>query len=111
MATTLNIAALSRRTGIAPDTLRKWEQRYGILRPERTSGGQRRYSERDVVRVEWLRDRLDEGYRIGEAAHILGGADTPPAARAEELPDLLLAALEENDSGRVTSLIDQTFAL
>ena len=28
-AALLNIAALSRRTGVAPDTLRKWEQRYG----------------------------------------------------------------------------------
>ena len=47
----LNIAALSRRTGVAPDTLRKWEQRYGVLRPSRTPGGQRRYSEDDVSRV------------------------------------------------------------
>ena len=54
----LNIAALSRRTGIAPDTLRKWELRYGVLRPVRTAGGQRRYSELDVQRVEWLRDRI-----------------------------------------------------
>ena len=44
-AALLNIAALSRRTGVAPDTLRKWEQRYGVLRPVRTAGGQRRYSE------------------------------------------------------------------
>jgi DNA-binding transcriptional MerR regulator len=111
LATTLNIAALSRRTGIAPDTLRKWEQRYGILKPSRTSGGQRRYTERDVARVEWLRDRLDEGYRIGEAAQILGGADTEPATHAADLPDLLLAALKKNDSSRVSSLLDQTFAL
>ena len=41
----LNIAALSRRTGVAADTLRKWEQRYGVLRPERTAGGQRRYTD------------------------------------------------------------------
>ena len=72
MSAGLNIAALARRTGIAPDTLRKWEQRYQILQPDRTSGGQRRYSERDVARVEWLRERLDEGYRIGEAATLLG---------------------------------------
>ena len=48
----LNIAAISRRTGIAPDTLRKWELRYGVLRPVRTAGGQRRYDETDVQRVE-----------------------------------------------------------
>ena len=72
----LNIAALSRRTGVAPDTLRKWEQRYGVLNPSRTDGGQRRYSELDVARVEWLLARLDEGYRIGEAAALLGDGPT-----------------------------------
>jgi DNA-binding transcriptional MerR regulator len=65
MTAGLNIAALAQRTGVPPDTLRKWEQRYRILQPDRTAGGQRRYSERDVARVEWLRERLDEGYRIG----------------------------------------------
>ena len=65
MAAGLNIAALAHRTGVAAETLRKWEQRYQILQPSRTAGGQRRYSERDVARVEWLRERLGEGYRIG----------------------------------------------
>jgi len=64
----LNIAAVARRTGVAPDTLRKWERRYGVLHPRRTSGGQRRYDDLDVSRVEWLRDRLTEGIRIGAAA-------------------------------------------
>ncbi len=51
MSAGLNIAALAQRTGVPPDTLRKWEQRYQILQPDRTAGGQRRYSERDVARV------------------------------------------------------------
>src|SRR3954454_22999781 len=91
MTTGLNIAALARRTGVAPDTLRKWEQRYEILQPDRTAGGQRRYSERDVARVEWLRDRLDEGYRIGVAASLLG---TIGAAPGREAPDHLHAMLD-----------------
>jgi DNA-binding transcriptional MerR regulator/methylmalonyl-CoA mutase cobalamin-binding subunit len=111
MASSLNIAAIARRTGVAPDTLRKWEQRYGVLRPDRTPGGQRRYSERDVARVEWLRDRLREGYRIGEAARILGGGDAQPAAQPEELPELILAALAANDADRLDSLLDQTFGV
>jgi hypothetical protein len=72
MGASLNIAALSKRTGIPVDTIRKWEQRYGVLHPERTTGGQRRYTERDVARLTWLIDRLQEGYRIGEAATLLG---------------------------------------
>src|SRR5204862_6906097 len=45
VAARLNIAALARRTGVPADTIRKWEQRYGVLQPERTTGGQQRYSE------------------------------------------------------------------
>ena len=74
----MNIAALSRRTGVAPDTLRKWEQRYGVLKPSRTEGGQRRYSELDVARVEWLVARLADGYRISRAAALLGDGASPP---------------------------------
>jgi methanogenic corrinoid protein MtbC1 len=105
----LNIAALSRRTGVAPDTLRKWEQRYGVLRPRRTSGGQRRYDESDVARVEWLRARLDEGWRIGEAAALLGGgaAAQTPAGLRTALMDAIAAA----DGEAIGTLLDQAFSL
>jgi DNA-binding transcriptional MerR regulator len=107
----LNIAALAQRTGVAPDTLRKWEQRYGILQPERTPGGQRRYSERDVARVEWLRARLTEGYRIGEAALLLGKADRPAARTPSEHVDAILAAATDGDVGEIGVRLDQAFAL
>jgi MerR family transcriptional regulator, light-induced transcriptional regulator len=107
----LNIAALSQRTGVAADTLRKWEQRYGILRPERTAGGQRRYSERDVARVEWLLARLTEGYRIGEAALLLGRSETPAGRTSAEQVATLLEAAERGDAGEVGLGLDQAFAL
>jgi DNA-binding transcriptional MerR regulator len=107
----LNIAALSQRTGVAPDTLRKWEQRYGILQPERTTGGQRRYSERDVVRVEWLRARLAEGYRIGEAALLLGQSGGTAARTPREHVEAILAAAERGDAGDIGLRLDQAFAL
>src|ERR671938_2104399 len=97
----MNIAALSRRTGVAPDTLRKWEQRYAILRPTRTAGGQRRYSELDVARVEWLRARLAEGYRIGEAAGLLGGTTGEISTEPAELREAMLKAIGEADPGRL----------
>ena len=110
MAARYNIAALARRTGVAADTLRKWEQRYGVLHPTRTAGGQRRYSETDVARVEWLRARLTEGYRIGEAAALLGDADGEAAQSPAELRDAVYAALRANDAEAVARLADQAFA-
>jgi len=110
-AALLNIAALSRRTGVAPDTLRKWEQRYGVLRPVRTAGGQRRYSEVDVQRVEWLRDRIRDGWRIGEAARVIDEATSVALDDPSDLRDTLVAAIEENDPRTVSATLDQAFAV
>src|SRR4051794_40980174 len=107
----LNIAALSRRTGVAADTLRKWEQRYGVLRPARTTGGQRRYSELDIDRVEWLRARLSEGYRIGEAAALLGTGEWRAPRTPSDLVDALYAAVDEGDANALGQLLDQAFTL
>jgi methanogenic corrinoid protein MtbC1 len=110
-AALLNIAALSRRTGVAPDTLRKWEQRYGVLRPVRTAGGQRRYSEMDVQRVEWLRDRIRDGWRIGEAARVIDEATSAALDEPSDLRQTLIAAIEENDPRAVSATLDQAFAV
>jgi methanogenic corrinoid protein MtbC1 len=111
MGASLNIAALTRRTGVPPDTIRKWEQRYGVIRPERTPGGQRRYSEVDVARVEWLKARLAEGYRIGEAAALLGSVDLGAPASLEEHVHALLEAVERSDVDALTRLVDQALTL
>jgi methanogenic corrinoid protein MtbC1 len=107
----LNIAALSRRTGVAPDTLRKWEQRYGVLRPRRTPGGQRRYTEHDVARVEWLRDRLKEGWRIGEASRVLEEAQGPGLADPQGLRQALSEATQESSGEEINAVLDQVFAV
>ncbi len=107
----LNIAAVSRRTGVATDTLRKWERRYDVLHPRRTPGGQRRYDDLEVSRVEWLRDRLSEGIRIGAAAALLEQASGHFAETAEELRDALIAAAHEGEPTRLLGLVEQAFTL
>jgi methanogenic corrinoid protein MtbC1 len=111
MAAGLNIAALAQRTGVPPDTLRKWEQRYRILQPDRTSGGQRRYSERDVARVEWLCLRLRQGYRIGEAARLLGTIGVAPARSPAEHLRAIVEAVDGDDPAEIGVRLDQAFAL
>src|SRR5260221_12327810 len=111
MSAGLNIAALAQRTGAPPDTLRKWEQRYQILQPDRTAGGQRRYSERDVSRVQWLRERLDEGYRIGEAATLLGTIGIEPARSPRDYLKAILDSLQRGETAEIGLRLDQSFAL
>jgi methanogenic corrinoid protein MtbC1 len=107
---TLNIAALTQRTGVPSDTIRKWEQRYGVLSPARTSGGQRRYTEVDVARIEWLKARLLEGYRIGEAAALLGGT-TPAPKTTGGLQRAFVKATLASDVDGLGRLVDQALAL
>lgn len=107
----LNIAAVARRTGVGEHTLRKWEQRYGVPRPTRTEGGQRRYSEDDVGRVQWLAARLGEGYRIGEAAAMLTATGGEAPGSPEELLDALLAAAARTGRDGLGPLLDHAFAL
>jgi len=107
---TLNIAALTRRTGVPPDTIRKWEQRYDVLRPERTPGGQRRYTELDVARVEWLKARLDEGFRIGEAAALLGRTTIAPGD-TEALPTAIVEATRRSDVDALATAVEQALFL
>lgn len=106
MTPTLNMAALTRRTGVPSDTIRKWEQRYGVLRPARTPGGQRRYTEIDVARVEWLKARIAEGFRIGEAAALLGTTGVASAG-CEALRQAIVDGTRASDLDAVTAAVEQ----
>ncbi len=65
-----NLKAVVRQTGLKPDTLRAWERRYGLPTPERSSGGHRLYSQRDVDIIRWLVSRQQEGLSIKRAVDL-----------------------------------------
>jgi len=67
---TYNIKVVLNRTGIAADTLRAWERRYGLPSPERTQGGHRLYSERDIATIKWLLTKQEEGLSISRAVDL-----------------------------------------
>jgi MerR family transcriptional regulator, light-induced transcriptional regulator len=114
-----NTAAVARRTGLLPATFRAWERRYGFPSPHREPGNQRKYSERDVRALEWLRERLAEGLTIRTALALLRqhldrppgqnvpAAARPPAALAEDLERALLAF----DEGTAEAVLGEAFAL
>ncbi len=76
----LRIGELSRRVGVSDHVLRAWESRYGLLRPVRSPGGFRLYSEADAVRVGRMQAHLARGLSAAEAARAVLGEDS--AARA-----------------------------
>jgi DNA-binding transcriptional MerR regulator len=77
----LRIGAVARRTGVAVTTLRAWESRYGVLRPGRTEGGHRLYSEEDVDRVLAVLRLTSQGWSVGAAAASITAERTPSRLR------------------------------
>lgn len=68
-----NLKAVIRQTGLKPDTLRAWERRYGLPMPERSAGGHRLYTQRDIDTVMWLMARQREGLSISRAVELWQG--------------------------------------
>jgi MerR family transcriptional regulator, light-induced transcriptional regulator len=107
----VRIGELSRRTGVSPELLRAWEQRYGLLRPTRSDGGFRLYSPQDEHRVASMRSHLERGLSAAEAARITLDEESTPAPAAE-LPVLALgasalrAALDRLDESAAHAAID-----
>jgi MerR family transcriptional regulator, light-induced transcriptional regulator len=64
----LRIGELSRRSGVSPELLRAWERRYGLLRPARSPGGLRLYTDADLERVRAMQQHLAAGVAAAEAA-------------------------------------------
>jgi MerR family transcriptional regulator, light-induced transcriptional regulator len=62
-----NLKAVIHETGLSPETLRAWERRYGLLKPQRSPGGHRLYSQYDIDMLLWLVARQKEGLSISSA--------------------------------------------
>ena len=58
-----SIQVIATESGIKPETLRKWEQRYGFPLPVRAPNGYRAYSEQDLKHLKKARVLLDQGYK------------------------------------------------
>ena len=65
------IGELARRTGVNPVTLRAWERRYGLLKPQRTAKGHRLYGQDQVDRVDAILAWLARGASVGQVRELL----------------------------------------
>ena len=74
------IRELSRLTGVNSVTLRAWERRYGLLKPQRTPKGHRLYSEQDIALIQEIQKWLDRGISIGKVKELLFTEIVEPVA-------------------------------
>ncbi len=81
----LTVAAVARRLGVAPATLRTWDRRYGLGPSAHTPGAHRRYTAEDVTRLNFMRQLTVEGVAPVDAAR-LALASSDGAYRADPQP-------------------------
>lgn len=64
----LTVAAVARRIGVAPSTLRTWDRRYGLGPSSHEAGSHRRYCPADLARLTLMRRLISTGVAPCEAA-------------------------------------------
>jgi transposase-like protein len=102
---TLTVAAVARRLGVAPATLRTWARRYGLGPSAHTAGAHRRYNAADLTRLVVMRRLTLEGVAPAEAARIavatpVDDGGVAPLASVSTLPAGEVAPAAPADYGR-----------
>ena len=64
------ISVFAELAGVHPQTLRNYE-RSGLLSPQRTSGGSRRFSEADLAALRRIQDLTNEGVNLEGVKRIM----------------------------------------
>ena len=77
------ISVAAELAGMGVQTLRLYEAR-GLLEPERTDGGTRRYSANDLDRLRRIGDLLEAGLNLAGIAMVMDLQDENSQLRAEK---------------------------
>jgi DNA-binding transcriptional MerR regulator len=109
----LSVAAVARRLGIAPGTLRTWDRRYGLGPTGHSSGEHRKYSKADLSRLLYMHKLVISGTSPASAAELAlayKGEDegfTPASAPSldSQLVQSFLRAAERLDAGLVEEIL------
>jgi len=79
----LSIGDMSRRTGVKIPTIRYYEQMKLIEAPERSEGGQRRYSKAELQRLGFIKHARDLGLTIEVIRKLIDLSTRPDMSCAE----------------------------
>lgn len=66
----LSIGVVASRAGVHPQTLREYE-RQGLVTPQRTPGGTRRYTEDELQRLQHIQRLTSEGMSLQAVRYVL----------------------------------------
>ncbi len=96
-----SIGAVERMLDIPAATIRNWEERYGLVKPERSDGGHRLYTRAQIEQLRFVMEGLARGLQPAEAHRLLGeqlerGSGLRSADERAQAPRLLILLAERD---------------
>jgi len=98
MTTTMTVSKLAKAAGINLETVRFYERKRLLPKPERTGGGHRLYETSDVERLRFIQRAKFVGFTLKEIAVLSRLRDETPDASCEEAMDLARGKVAEIDA-------------
>jgi len=110
----LPIRRIAALTGVKAMTLRAWERRYGLLRPQRTAGGHRLYTHAHVERIRRVLSLLERGVPVGRVQDLLEAEPGPGASDQgpwHAFRERMAAAIARFDEPELDLIHDEVLSL
>lgn len=104
-------------TGINPVTLRAWERRYGLIKPQRTKKGHRLYTQADIDLINETVRLLDKGIPIGQVRQVIKNREedrtssTTGDAHWSSYIDDMINAIALFDEERLDAIYNEALSL
>jgi MerR family mercuric resistance operon transcriptional regulator len=92
------IGALAKAAGVGVETVRYYQRRGLLPEPPRPHGEVRRYGPDEVRRLKFIRSAQTAGFTLSEIGELLELSVSDDRARARELAQARVAALDEKIS-------------
>lgn len=110
-----SMGVAERLTGLTGRQIRYWEQ-HGLLAPSRTKGGQRMYSEADILRLKEIRRLMGDGMTLErvkahfanrEAKRLQTAGEIIPRRLPERIPTTGTSLYAGGNRAELQRLIDR----
>ncbi|MDY1036190.1 HTH-type transcriptional regulator MlrA [Enterobacteriaceae bacterium RIT714] len=92
---------------INPVTLRAWQRRYELLKPQRTDGGHRLFNDADIDRIREIKSWIDNGVQVSKVKSLLTEHDPCHQGEWREHQETLLRFLQAGNLQRLRGWIKE----
>ncbi|SFU04449.1 DNA-binding transcriptional regulator, MerR family [Kosakonia arachidis] len=92
---------------INPVTLRAWQRRYGLLKPQRTDGGHRLFTESDIDRIREIKSWISNGVQVSKVQNLLSSEPDEVRDAWREQQETALRYLQQGNQQQLHNWIKE----